>query len=152
MWLFCQFSALDCHIWGYLRRQADEFVKVFPAPLGAFVNRAASSLVTRGTAFTLCGCLPTHWAPEFANNIVKNGSTRAAMHEFEAFCCQRGCLICLPLLEPLRPIWSGWPSCNWPSTTQVKLAAISLAHRVKSMPDPTQSESVKTVTAVIGAS
>jgi site-specific recombinase XerD len=74
---------------------------------------------------------------------------QAALREFEVFCREHR-VPYLPAEQQVVIAYLEWlAQRNRPSTIQVKLSALSLAHRMKGLPDPTQSELVKTVVAGI---
>jgi len=74
---------------------------------------------------------------------------QTALREFEAFCRERR-VPCLPAEPQVVAAYLEWlAQRNRPSTIQVKLPALSLAHRMKGLPDPTRSELIKTVAAGI---
>ena len=82
-----------------------------------------------------------------AENTVR--AYRAAWREFTWFCESQG-VPAMPASPSDVVVYLAWLACRVkPSTLQVKLAAVSFAHRMAHQPDPTNDESVRVMTAGI---
>lgn len=74
---------------------------------------------------------------------------QSGLHDFDEFCAQRGWVAAPAAAESVAQYIAFLADEQSVSTIQVKLAAISAAHRLANLPDPTEAEAVRSVMAGI---